>query len=646
MKLLKTNIDTAVTIPDEIIKDYDRTIEKCNKVVIVYPKNKKWHDNAMYVKAKATYYKGDLELAISRFINFQKEFTQSPFVPESHLFLAKAYLENGNPVKAEETLRNILEKYPALNNNHQIDYLLAQTAIKLEGRSQAILILEKSLQTVRSDKEKLEIIIQLAGLYTDLKIYGKAEEVSLKAPRNANFPNLLFRIDFYLLLSYENQKHYEKALALSARMLKNKQYLQYSGKIQLERAIVFTLMNRIDEAVDALEKITKGPGVKTVPKEIQARGWYELGLIYQHKKGDFEKARECYDNVIKTGANPNLADLAKEKIAAIDQLKEADKKLASLRGQSGKSVDSIHYNYGEVYWLKLSEADSALNHFLAICADTKADSGFVMKSMYASAWILRFIKNDTTRSDSIYSAIIKRYPATNVAQRAQQDLGVPVTVLTRQDSALQAFVDAEKLYFDNQDPVGAVNAYYKVAKKYRDITHIAAHSIYAAGWICNNVLAKNTKAFMLFKMLCDSFPNTELCEKGARQQVKYVEDTLKIIQASKKKETGKKQKTGKSVSDTVKTQEADTSDLLMTDDGKQNVQSTPQDTSKHTMPDTTGQGQGANTILSPQLPADILKKSVTDTTKKQNQNQNPNTGHQKQEDQIQQQKEFPVQDQL
>jgi tetratricopeptide (TPR) repeat protein len=403
-------------------------------------------------------------------------------------------------------------------------------------------------------------------------------------------------------------------------------------------------MNRIEEAVDALEKIIKGPGSKTVPKEIQARGWYELGLIYQHKKGDFEKARECYDNVIKTGADPNLADLAKGKIAAIDQLKEADKKLASLKGQSGKSVDSIHYNYGEVYWLRLSEADSALNHFLAICADTRADSGFVMKSMYASAWILRFIKNDTTRSDSIYSAIIKRYPATNVAQRAQQDLGVPVTVLTRQDSGLQAFVDAEKLYFDDQDPVGAVNAYYKVAKKYRDIPYIAAHSIYAAGWICSNVLSKNTKAFMLFKMLCDSFPNTELCEKGAKQQVKFVEDTLKIIQTSKKKETGKTQKAGKTASGTIKTQETDTSDLLMTDEGKQNVQSTPLDTSKHTLPDTARQDPGVNTIQSPQPPADTSKKSMTDTTKKQN--QNLNTSQEQQKDQIQQQKEVPVQNQF
>jgi hypothetical protein len=73
-----------------------------------------------------------------------------------------------------------------------------------------------------------------------------------------------------------------------------------------------------------------------------------------------------------------------------------------------------------------------------------------------------------------------------------------------------------------------------VAKKYSDVAEIAVLSIYAAAWLCDNILNKNKTALSLYKRLCDQFPESELCIKEASPRMKIVEDTLRVMEVRKK----------------------------------------------------------------------------------------------------------------
>lgn len=570
MELQRTEADTTDELPDAIKSGYERAIKKCTKVIDVYPKRKKWHDDAVFLKAKATFYKKDYPTAIRRFKQFQKEYQNSPYIPKSYLFLGRAYLEDNYLEKAEEMFQIILEKYPQLNKNEEITVLLAEVAIKREGKSQAIRILEESLRSVKSDERKLEIILKLCALYVDLKMYDKAVSLLKKAPRNKDFQRYLFQVDFSLLICYEKQEEYAKALSLIEKMLKNNRYIKQSPKVLLEKGIIFRAMGKIKEAIEILEEVAEGDG----PNDIKGKAWFELASIYQHELGDFEKAKECYSKVGSLSTDKHLIDIAQKRIEGMDQrlayLAKIDGRedTGSKKGRdTTEKTDMLLYKLGEIYWLNLAEPDSALVKFRIISSDSSADSSLVMKSLYARAWILRFLKKDTTASDSLCNAIIKKYPATIVAQKAQMDLGIPVTIKTREDSANLAFIKAERLYFDKNDAVSAVNAFYKVSKHYRDLPEIASNSIYAAAWLCDNVINKNKKALMLYRMLCDSFPNSPLCLNEAKPRIKIVEDTLKVLAVSKGKK-GKEDSTEKISSGEIDTTNAadDDSDILSSED--------------------------------------------------------------------------------
>ncbi|MBN1980013.1 MAG: tetratricopeptide repeat protein [Chitinivibrionales bacterium] len=526
LQLMKIHGDTAARLPDEITKGYDRTILKCQKVITDFPKEKGWHDDALFLQAKATYYNRLYEDAVRRFQSFLKEYPQSPFIPQAYEYLGRSYLDNGQLRDAEETFSYILLQYPQLNKNEEVTLLMAQVSIKREGKSQAIAILEKSLETVQTDVKKLQITLQLCNLYQELKLYDKTIPYLLKAPRPKGYPEELFEIDFLLLLSYKNLAQNEKAEELVDRMLAHKQYITHTAQLLVEKGIIYLQLHKSAEAEKMFLQVTS---TKNSPAPLQGMAWFQLAQLYQHTHHNFSKAKQYYQKAFGLLVDEKLRRLSQERIKGIELTTVlADSVTKNSADTSGKRMN-YYYKLGEVYWLNLQEPDSALKQFTTIASDRTADSASVMKSLYAQAWIHRFIKRDTLTSDSLYRKIIQRYPSSLVAQKSQRDIGQVVTVETRQDSAKRAFIEAERLYFEEHDPVAAVNAYYRVSKKYRDIADVAAESIYAAAWICDVVLSKNQKAFELYKMLCDSFPTSALCVNAAILKVKVVEDTLKII---------------------------------------------------------------------------------------------------------------------
>lgn len=556
MLFLRTRADTMDVLPDKITADYERAIQKSSKMMDVYPKAKKWHDDAIFLMGEAAYYKKEYDDAIRRMRRLQREFAESPFIPQSYLFMGKAYLENDNLVKAEETFKLILEKYPYLNNREEITLLLAQVAIRREGKAQAIELLEKTLQSVKAVDRKMEIYIKIANLYIDLKQYDRAIELLKKAPRKKDFSNLIYQIDLALLICHIEKGDYTESLRLANRMLQNKKYFRYIDEILVRQGKIFKKQGKINDAIVIFERITKDDaGVKA----IRGEAWFELGQIYQHVKGDFEKAKECYQQAISLLSDPELRRIATERVQAIGGLKAMRDAAGAIVkdtavADSARPVDIARYKLGETFWLCLEEPDSALLYFRRIITDPRADSSMVTRGLFAQAWILRHFKHDTLCADSLFKHIIKRCPHSVFAQKSQKELGQEITILTRSDSAHIAFIDAEKLYFDKSDALAACNAYLKLYKAYPDLPNVAAKSLYAAAWLCDHAMhKKKVSAQKFYTMLCETFPQSDLCTKEAKPRLKIFRDSLAAWDARRKLEPKDSSQSSESMqtSDTV-----------------------------------------------------------------------------------------------
>ncbi|MBD3320167.1 MAG: tetratricopeptide repeat protein [Chitinivibrionales bacterium] len=542
-KIMRDYPDSTLELDAEIAEGYDSAISKSLKVLDVYHKQEKWHDDAVFLIGKAHFYKKEYARAIRRFRQVQKEFPESPHIPESYLYLGKAYMEEEKLDKAEKTFDLILGKYPQLNKKEEVSVLLAQVAIRREGKAMALEILEKIRKSIKNDVEKMKLFLQIAALYMDLGKYDKAIALLRTSPRKRGLNRLLYQIDFTLLTCYLRVDSLTDAMQLAEKMLKNKAYERYVPAILIRKGAVQAELGNYDNAIETYERITE----RFDTSKVVGKAWFELGVIYQKQKGDYEKAKECYTKAASLVKDPDIQETAETR-------KEALILLARYRGEPD-STDTVEiqdsvsgwgleqFRMGELFWLSLDEPDSALKYYTSLASDTSVREDSVPKAIYAAGWITRNAKNDTATSDSLFNLLISKYPTNIYAKEAQREKGEKVTIQTREDTAEYAFYQAEQKLFEHEYIEEAIEKYLEIYASYSDVKY-GRRALYAAAWLYDNVLEKNVTARKLYIRLCDSFPESELCKNDVKPRLKVVEDTLRVLRARKKR---KEKKNGQSL---------------------------------------------------------------------------------------------------
>lgn len=533
MKMLRQYPDSIIIKPnDEVVRKYDRTIEKAKKVMELYEKDKRWHDDALLLIGKAYYFKRENTPAVRKLAQLQKEFPSSPLIPESYFYMAKAYVDMGEYDKADELLEMILQKYPSFNKDNEVSLLLVDIAIMRGGRSQAIGLLEKARKSVHSEEKRIQILLRICELYVDLKQYDKAIALVEKAPRNKDFPQQSFRMDKALFTCYTELGKYDKALQLIDIMVKKKMYEDNNKELLFMKAMVLKRLDRLDDAIDALKKLTSGIDSTDVLNDtatVVGKAFYELAIIYQFKRADYKSAQKY----------AVLAAQAKDTTVKIQAslLRDAFIRLEKLRNEKDSTAQakmSRLFKIGELFRFELSEPDSAFKEFIFIVKESPDSFAIVPMALSAAASVVKNNLKKNAVADSLFNLIIKRYPSSDYGKLAQRELNRPVTIMTRQDSAYQAFRTAEGfLYGKEPDIKKAITAYHNVYRLYPEID-IAPKSLFTAAWLIDEVLQKNKTARELYQKVCQKYPTSIYCTAQAKPRLEEVEKA--IAEMKKKKQ--------------------------------------------------------------------------------------------------------------
>lgn len=524
LKLLKTYPESLiVTPPFDALAKYDRAIEKSNKTIETFEKNKKWHDDALFLMGKAYYFKRDVDKCIRRLRQLENEFPASKHIPEAQLFIGKAYIDDGNLDKAEEVLLAAEKRFPALNSDQEITLLMIAIAIRRNGKSQAIELLEATLKSIKSDDIRLDLFLQTAELYIELKQYDKAILLLKQAPRKNDLPVHSYRLDRALLICFTEIDSLSDALLLVNKMLSNRNYLEYQDEMLYQKAMVEIKLGNIDEAIKLFKKITAGIDSASVASDTssyKSKALYELALIYQKQKEDYGKAHH-YFKLAASSRDSTAKNEAQKVLTALDKLT----KLREMTAKNDTTRGINKFAICELFRFELSEPDSAFSYFVNLSTDTSVDTALIPKALIQAALIARDVLDDKTTSDSLFNSIVTRYPASDYAKIAQREFNGNVTVVTRADSALQRYTEAEKLFYRNNDVKAAIQQFYEISRDFPELP-IAPKSLFAAAWFTNTVLLKNVTAKMLFEKICEKYPESVYCKDQAKPRLKIVTDTL------------------------------------------------------------------------------------------------------------------------
>jgi tetratricopeptide (TPR) repeat protein len=531
----------VVTPPSDAVGDYDRAIDKAAKAIETFPKAKKWHDDALFLMGKAHFYKKEMSKAIRRLRQLEQEFPASPLLPEAYLYLGKAYIEDDNLDKAEEVLMRAQERWPYLNNNQQISLLMISIALKRNGKSQAIGLLEAAARNVRSENQRIDIVMRTAELYIDLKQYQKAILLLKATPRRKDFPMQSYRMDRAMFVCHRELDSLDAAYRLIGVMINQKLYFDHMDEMLYLQGRLLQAMGKPDEAIKIYRKLTAGLDSTSVgldTSQFKAKALYELALIYQKDKEDYKKTRSML-KLAAASRDTASSQPARRKLTAIDELYR-------LRSE-GEKRDSATYRrkftIGELFRFELDEPDSAYNQFILISRDSLADTALIPRALLQAAIVARDDLHDSRRCDSLLKYIVSRYPASEYAKTGQRELAIPLTVKTRADSAAEAFIEAEKLVYVHNDVKGAIKAFFEIAKTYSDLP-IAPKGLFAAAWFSDNVLLKKKTARSLYEKICQKYPKSDYCTVHAKPRIKLVADTLEKLERMRrdleKKQPGRK----------------------------------------------------------------------------------------------------------
>ena len=498
---------------------YKRAVEKADKTLLEYPKSEKSHDDAYFLKGISLFAMGEFMSATDAFEIILEYYPESKYVPRTFLFLAKSYAKMEDFLTAETYVNTLLEKFPHMHNNHDLIMLRADLAVELEGKFAAIAALEKRLAETANALSKLLIINKLMGLNMENGDYEKALSYTENIPLfDKKYSQVYYKIEFGKLQCLRQVYKRDEAIELADLMLKRPNYLYNRSEIMLEKAITFVDMGKYDEAVKVFEDIIAIGS----DRKIRCKAWYEYAGVSIDVKGLLDTGKVQLDSALSLVGDDTELRLAITK--RLDGLKSiADLQNKMEEADPFEPIDSAYYKYriGEEYWLSAMLPDSALIYFDAIISSLQAPDSARAKSLYSKAYILKSIKKDTAAADRIFNEIIEKYPHLEAAKSSQEMLEIPVTLMTRRDSANVQFAAAEKLFLEDQEAYSqeAYYAYLLCALKYSDVDDIAAKALFSAGWVVNKRDfagdgVVDTAVVKIFVRLCDKYPESEHCKQA------------------------------------------------------------------------------------------------------------------------------------
>ncbi len=229
-----------------------------------------------------------------------------------------------------------------------------------------------------------------------------------------------------------------------------------------------------------------------------------------------------------------------------DRRTKPRKKTIKVRPGDSDSLHALisqkNFEMAELFLFEFEIPDSALNLYLDVLTTSEVAEERAF-SFYSLAYIYEHeFPNEAVR-DSIYQILTLNYPDTEHGRKAAVKLGLVesesdtlVKTSPRIDGALQSAYDA---LFSEEQPETAITRFENALESPQPDS-VNQRLLYTLGWIHENKLKDNEKAFDYYERLAQDFPRSQYAGEikskveYVKQQRKAVADSLAKLEAAAK----------------------------------------------------------------------------------------------------------------
>jgi TonB family protein len=484
---------------------YEDAIKKASKVLTFHPKSK-WVDDALFLIGKAYYNMGEYAKAERKFNELLASFPKSKFGEDCQYYIGLCQYNSGNELDAIQSLKLILESGKTEKKKKaQVAFMLGEIYFERGEYDEAINYYKNLVESYKSDTLASYAQARMGESFWLKEDYASAKEAFVKVEKYNPRPEKLFESKFKSGECSYLTDDLPEGLDIFTQLSKETRYSDKLPQVKLKIAEGILLSGKVPEAIQEYDDI-----IKDYPKtENSATALYQLGTIYQDQLGDLKKAKEMFDSCKTESPNSKIAKDALTKSANISKVEEYQNELTEEETEkSGKAL----FLLAELYLTQMHQPDSALVEYLAL-ADKYPESEYAAQSLYAAAWILENIKQDTTGAKQIYQRILDNYPGSDYLKPALEFLNVSSDSLEVANPERE-YLEVEKMLFEDKNIDSALALCNQIIQQF-PASQSAVKASYAIAWITEHYANTGDSTVVLaYQKVIDEYPNSEYADEA------------------------------------------------------------------------------------------------------------------------------------
>jgi TolA-binding protein len=395
-----TTTTAPAPVPAQVSALLDRSIEKCAKVISVFPKSK-WVDDAIFLLGACYYEKHEYDKSIKKFNELSMYYPKSPLIPRAQFLTGMCYSGKKDYDRSSPILEKILKEYPNFENRETILYTLGEASSDKKKYAEA-LPYYRLVAGKKKSKLYFETLSRIGECYFEMAKYDSAR-ISLSAVV-ANSPNAEQALDALIKIgdSYSSEKSYDA-----------KEFGRVPV-VRLRMASVATQKGDYKKAIEIYQSV-----VNEFPRTIQAsEAQFRIGYIHEVNLEDLESASTAYAKVKEHSSVSEFALMADLRSKGLAKIKEFNQAAQASEGE--KAAESA-FLIAELSLFQLGKPDKAIEKYLSVEKDFPTTS-FAPKSAYAAAYVFFYLQQDTVSAVEIFKRVVKRFPRSEYAAAAREIL--------------------------------------------------------------------------------------------------------------------------------------------------------------------------------------------------------------------------------
>lgn len=382
----------------QAIEEYNKVIKKCGIILTDY-KDSKWADDALFLLAKALYYRGNNELqSLEKFEDILKFYPDSPFISETHIFIAQINYDLNKKNEAYKMLQDYIQRAEFKADHPKALVLIADLYIRDKKYLDAQFYLQMLIEKYPKSDEYPNAYFLLGKTYFDNKDYTQSLKVFTDLNKSRIEKSIKLSAQYYIAYNQYYLKNFANAEQTIKKLIKNEFRDNMFPSYYVLRARILAETVSIEASIEEFEIV-----IKNNPRtEFSAESSYYIGELYFSRVHNYEKAIEFY-NKVKTELNTSAfveRSIIRSSIASqIIQLRKHDSDIPL------ETLINEQFKLAEYYLYELELPDSALVIYKKIPQQKEDLIQLKSKIIDKKDFILQFksIAGDSIQIDSLLS---------------------------------------------------------------------------------------------------------------------------------------------------------------------------------------------------------------------------------------------------